>query len=145
MKELPEIGKSYPFFDDGKTSVSRLYKATITRIFKYREIPDDLVSSRLLDCGVYTLKDYIQEQILVCNWLYAPVTDYVIEASISEFDANLLYFIRTKNGGWFSIDFTDCWQSGELDVDWKIYNTLLEFYKEENMWNEAEEIQKIMG
>lgn len=142
---IPEIGKSYPFFDDGKTSVSRLYKATVTRVFKFSKIPEDLVSDRLLEDGLYTLADYIRDSQSYCDRLYAPETDYVIEASIPVYDDDLIYFIRTKNNGWFSIDFSNTWQSGELDITWKKYNNLLEFYQEENMWDAAEEIQEIMG
>lgn len=144
-KELPSIGKEYPFFDDGKTSVSRLYKATIIRIFKFSKIPENLVCDRLLDCGIYTLSDYIKYQQSCCDWLYAPETDYVIEASIPEYDNDLIYFIRTKYGGWFSIDFTNCWQGGELDVSWNIYNNLIKFYEEENMYDQITELQEIMG
>ena len=142
---IPEIGKSYPFFDDGKNSVSRLYKATVTRVFKFSKIPEDLVSNRLLEDGLYTLTDYIRDSQSYCDWLYAPETDYVIEASIPIYDDDLIYFIRTKNNGWFSIDFSNTWQSGELDITWKKYNSLLEFYQEEDMWDAAEEIQEIMG
>lgn len=34
---------------------------------------------------------------------------------------------------------------GKLDITWKKYNSLLEFYQEEDMWDAAEEIQEIMG
>jgi hypothetical protein len=145
MKDLPKIGKNYPFFDDGKIRTSRLHKATITRIFKFSEIPEDLVCGRLLEYGLYTLADYIKKEQSVCNWLFAPETDYVIEASIPVYDDHLIYFIRTKDKGWFSIDFLGSWQGGRLDVSWDKYKGLIKYYQEEKWYDEIKELQKIMG
>lgn len=38
--------------------------------------------------------------------------------------------VRTKNGGWFSINIQSSWQSGRLDVDNKAWNQLLEDYND---------------
>lgn len=43
---IPEIGKTYAFFDDGKTGFSRRYKATVTGI-----IPFHLIKAKCL--GLY--------------------------------------------------------------------------------------------
>ena len=47
-------------------------------------------------------------------------------------DEDLLYFCRTKDGGWFSINTTNCWQSGRLDVDNKIYEDCINYYELNN-------------
>lgn len=38
MASLPEIGKTYAFFDDGKSGFSRRYKAKVVAIFTTEEI-----------------------------------------------------------------------------------------------------------
>lgn len=51
---------------------------------------------------------------------------------------NDLYFVRTKNGGWFSMNIQSSWQSGRLDVDEKGWNQLLEDY------NDMPKVQKAL-
>lgn len=104
---IPEIGKTYAFFDDGKTGLSRRYKATITGI-----IPFHLIKEKYSE--------------LYCRWkseivgtadLYANLTDYFVECSIPKYEDGFVYFVRDKNDGWFSIDYPHAWTSGLLDVD----------------------------
>lgn len=35
--QIPDLGKEYYFFDDGKISPSRCYKAKVTDIYHYKE------------------------------------------------------------------------------------------------------------
>ena len=35
--QIPVLGKEYYFFDDGKISLSRCYKAKVTGIYPYKE------------------------------------------------------------------------------------------------------------
>lgn len=54
---IPEIGKTYAFFDDGKTGFSRRYKAMVLDI-----IPSNVVEElypELLQVGKRTLKQPI--------------------------------------------------------------------------------------
>lgn len=105
---IPEIGKTYAFFDDGKTGVSRRYKATVTGI-----IPLHLVEAKYPE--------------LYCSWqceagfvpsLYANSTDYFVKCSIPKYeDDHFVYFVRDTKNGWFSIDYPHGWMSGLLDVD----------------------------
>jgi hypothetical protein len=56
-------------------------------------------------------------------WLYEETTDYFIECSIPQYDVDSVWFVRTINGGWFSIDTTHSWMGGKLmpiDFDWTI-------------------------
>ena len=64
-----------------------------------------------------------------CDWIYDDYTDYIIKASIPGYDDDYIYFARTKNGGWFSMDVTNWWQSGRLDIDGKLYESMLEYYE----------------
>lgn len=52
-------------------------------------------------------------------WLYAEKTDYFIKCEIKGYDKDDIWFARTIQDGWFSMDVTNSWQSGELDVDGK--------------------------
>lgn len=102
-----EIGKTYAFFDDGKTGLSRRYKATVLDI-----IPSNVVEEKMpeLFAGwIENLKD--------AAFLYAPTTDFFIKCSIPKYDNDFVYFVRDKSDGWFSIDYPHGWMSGVLDVD----------------------------
>ena len=104
---MPEIGKTYAFFDDGKTGFSRRYKATILDI-----IPSNVVEE--LDPELFA---GWKENFEAADFLYAPITDFFIKCSIPKYDDCFVYFVRDTNDGWFSIDFPHNWMSGLLDVD----------------------------
>jgi hypothetical protein len=95
---LPEIGKTYNCFDDGKISESRRYEVTIMEIIPFKEIDKD------------TLEQW-NEEVKTCDWLYDVKTDYFIKAWNG---ADIETFVRTKDKGWFSMGFM-C--SGRLDID----------------------------
>ena len=103
----PEIGKTYAFFDDGKTGLSRRYKATVTGI-----IPFHLIKTKYPE-----LYYSWQRETRGTPDLYANSTDYFVECSIPKYDDGFVYFVRDKNDGWFSIDYPHDWMSGLLDVD----------------------------
>lgn len=105
---IPEIGKTYAFFDDGKTGLSRRYKATVTGI-----IPFHLIKAK------YPELYYSWQRETRCTPdLYAKETDYFVECSAPKYeDDHLVYFVRDTKGGWFSIDYPHGWMSGLLDID----------------------------
>ena len=74
-----------------------------------------------------SLYDIWQSEIERYDWIIAKDTDYIVEASIPEYDDNLIYFVRTKDGGWFSMNIQSDWQGGRLDIDGKLYESLLEY------------------
>lgn len=144
MKPVPEIGKSYYFFDDGKLSPSRCYIATVTEVIPASENPTitvkdpetgmDIIKS-LEDIRKKEVDEHRQEEDFTVispsadtkigsPWLYAEKTDYFIKCSIPDYDENPIIFVRTVNGGWFSMDVTSMWQSGELDVDGSKYERM---------------------
>ena len=100
MKQVPEIGKTYNCFDDGKISHSRLYTVDVVSV-----IPFDKIDKK-------TLKEW-KAQVKHCYWLFAKETDYFIKTENGE-DGNAT-FVRTLNGGWFSLG--QFMNSGILDVD----------------------------
>lgn len=137
--DVPVLGEEYYFFDDGKTSPSRCYKAKVVGVYPYD-------SELIVDVFDYSLDKIVQKPIQeihrdeinehrqginfkVLNgnttigepWLYAEETDYFIKCEIEGYDENPIWFVRTINDEWFSMNVTNSWQSGILDVDWSIY------------------------
>lgn len=108
--KLPEIGKIYYYFDDGKIKLSRRAEVVITQIIPFSEIDSE------------TLTDW-KEEVVDSNLLYAKETDYFIKAEL-KIDKNLyhLIFVRTIDNGWFSLG----WWAGRLDVDGTLNNKLNE-------------------
>ena len=107
---LPEIGKTYNYFDDGKITESRRESVLITDI-----IPFDKISKKILSSWKCEMKQ--------CDWLYAQKTDYFIRAHFNSCKDILkdIYFVRTIDGDWFSLG----WWAGRLDVDGSLNNMLL--------------------
>lgn len=109
MKNLPEIGKIYNCFDDGKIRESRMYQITITKI-----IPFEKASKKILKIW--------QEEGLSSYWLFKE-TDYFIKFTSTESkDEPNGIFARTKDGGWFGLG--NYWNSGRLDIDGTLTESL---------------------
>lgn len=146
MQQVPVLGKEYYFFDDGKISPSRCYKAKVTGIYPYKE----KINVKVFD---YDLNEYkeipIQEihkkevdehrqrenfkvlggdMTIGAPWLYAEKTDYFIKCEIKGYDKDDIWFARTIWDDWFSMDVTGSWQSGYLDVDGKKYEEAKHYY-----------------
>ena len=77
-----------------------------------------------------TLYDIWKREVIEHDWLYAEDTDVFVKCDIPEYDKDPIYFARTKDGGWFSMDVTSWWQGGRLDVDGKRYESLMKYYNE---------------
>ena len=106
---LPEIGKTYNCFDDGKIRESRMYQVTIDEI-----IPFEKADKQLLELW--------EEEGLSCDWLFDK-TDYFIKFTSTEFkDEPKGVFARTKNGWWFGLG--NYWNSGRLDIDGSLTDSL---------------------
>jgi hypothetical protein len=135
LKRVPEVGEELHFFDDGKMSQSRHYIATVVRVVRYedsmgivvpmREWSFDGSDSWLTDTNLVDIYDIEKHN---ADWLYAEMTDYFIEISVPEYDENNLWCVRTKDGGWFSMDIQSGWQAGRLDTDGSIYQSFLEMH-----------------
>ena len=53
-------------------------------------------------------------------------TDYFIACSIPEFDDHIIWFVRKKDDGWFSMSIQSDWQGGYLDVDGECYQRMVD-------------------
>lgn len=135
MKEVPEVGKYYHFFDDGKTSLSRHYICKCERIITPEEakeiminVPNEYVDDIMDNISLY--EHWHDNEMPGHDWLYAKDTDYFVECSCPKYDEHNLWFVRTDDGGWFSMDIQSSWQAGRLDVDGEIFQNKLNYIKE---------------
>ena len=119
LQPVPEVGKEYHIFDDGKIRPSRHYIAKIVKLI----YPEDAYE-------ITALYKAWQEQVEECYWLFAKETDYFVVAE-SDYDKDLIYFVRTTDGGWFSIDYPGGWMGARLDIDGSLYNEMLKCYGKE--------------
>ena len=119
---LPELGKRYHFFEDGKSGPSRHYIIEITEIIPFEE----MIDGELLD--VY------DTEVIECDFLYAPETDYfvygrkVLPNNVLDMDDEFI-FVRTNYGGWFS--FGHWFEDGQLDVNSSKYNEIVEYWEQD--------------
>ena len=111
LQPVPEVGKEYHAFDDGKIRPSRLEVVDIVELIPFKEADEDL------------LKDWCKN-VAECYWLYASETDYFVKG---EYDDETAYFVRTKDGGWFSMG----WFGSRLDADGELYKKMKENYNVE--------------
>ena len=95
---IPTLNKTYKCFDDGKVNFSRMYEVIVKEIVPFNEIDKD------------TLEQWLYE-VNNCDWLYEKETDFFIKTWNG---SDTETFVRTKNGGWFSMGFLS---SGRLDID----------------------------
>jgi len=108
MKEVPKVNQTYNCFDDGKISYSRLYTVDVVGVIPFSEIDEDTFNKW-------------KEQTSNCDWLFAKETDYFVKTENGE--AGDAVFVRTIDGGWFSIG--DFLNSGRLDIDDSLTNRLI--------------------
>ena len=101
---IPKKRQIYNFFDDGKCSPSRLYKAYVKKVIPFNKAD-------------IHLKIHLVNSALDYDWIWNGDTDYFIGCYIPEYDDHLIWFARTKYGTWFSMDIQSNWQGGLLDVN----------------------------
>ncbi len=143
---LPKVGKTYKFYDDGKLNHSRQYDAKVIRIIPKEEAKSVMFPTYCCDASDYeevttvykdeqpvgkkSLNDVWIEEVKHCDWVFATDTDYFIECSIPRYDENNIWFARMLDGNWFSMDIQCFWQGGKLDVDNHLTEMMEEAYRE---------------
>jgi hypothetical protein len=101
---IPKKKQIYNFFDDGKCSPGRLYKAYVKKVIPFNKAD-------------IHLKIHLVNSALDYDWIWNGDTDYFIGCYIPKYDNHLIWFARTKYGTWFSMDIQSNWQGGLLDVN----------------------------
>ena len=133
---VPQVGEKLHFFDDGKVGDSRHYMAVVTHVLT----PEQAKCIFVVDATSFSeyhsidfeenkslsLLDVHAEEVKSCDWIFAEQTDYFIACSIPEFDNHIIWFVRKKDGGWFSMDIQSDWQGGYLDVDGECYQRMVD-------------------
>ena len=112
---VPEVGKKYHIFDDGKIRPSRHNITTVAEVIPF----EDFINFDVLESWRIGVEE--------CDWLFAPETDYFIRTTFD--NAEDMWFVRTKQGGWFSLGFF----GSRLDIDGSLYKKMIEYYGEENL------------
>lgn len=122
---LPEIGKIYKFYDDGKITYSRQYRCKIINVIPYDNVSDKI-------------KEQYKTLVNHYNWIFFSHTDYFIIGKVEDGIIEDQVFMRTLKGNWFSnaislntkdfdiIDRGDV--GGLLDVDGVITKELEQRY-----------------
>jgi hypothetical protein len=108
MKGIPEVGKTYFYFDDGKIKRSRCFNVTIQEIIPFDKIDKDILS-------------LWQEEVRDCHWLYATKTDFFVKGLLDVGEqSQTIYFVRTKTesgNDWFSLAL----YAGRLDLNGDLF------------------------
>lgn len=112
IQPVPEVGKKYHCFDDGKITFSRHFIIQVDEILGHQQFkkkyPEEFQQYR--------------QAVKNCYWLYSTHSDKFVITYNGEND-ELGVYVRTKQGGWFGIG--DYWNSARLDVTGKIWETLI--------------------
>lgn len=114
-KPIPKVNQTCMFFDDGKISYSRMYQATVKQVMVYDDAPDKV-------------KKAFERESKTHDWIWNKTTDYIIACDIKDYDKNLIWFARTVDDGWFSMDVDKAWQGGRLDIDGKLEDYLVSLF-----------------
>ena len=114
-KPIPKVNHTCMFFDDGKISYSRMYQATVKQVMVYDDAPDKV-------------KKAFERESKTHDWIWNKTTDYIVACDIKDYDKNLIWFARTVDGGWFSMDVDKSWQGGRLDVDGELEDYLVSLF-----------------
>lgn len=115
---VPEVGKEYHIFDDGKVRPSRHSICKICKVVPFDE------------CNDLELLEAWNDEVLRTYWLFAPETDYFVNGAVKKEDGvfEIHHFVRTLDGGWFSIDYPESWTASRLDIDGSLFKILEEQY-----------------
>lgn len=112
LQPVPEVGKTYHCFDDGKITFSRHFTIKIDEVLGYiqfrKKYPHEFGRYRLV--------------VKECYWLFSTHSDKFIITRFGENNKPGVY-VRTKQGGWFGIGHY--WNSATLDVTGKLWDSLV--------------------
>ena len=132
FEPVPMIGDKHSFFDDGKMYKSRHYIAEVIDVitledakgidldYEYETFFDDCIWSldeaQIEEIGIDfkpTLYNIWLMHKYASDFLFAPETDLLVCCKIPEY-GDRVWFARTLDGGWFSLDVNNRWLEGRL-------------------------------
>lgn len=110
---IPEVGKRYHCFDDGKITFYRHFIIKVDKVLGFMQFKKKYPKM---------FQQYIKET-KNCYWLYARKTDKFVITFEGE-DNQPGVYVRTKDGGWFGIG--NWVNSARLDITGKLWNALIQ-------------------
>jgi hypothetical protein len=112
LKPIPEVGKKYHCFDDGKITFSRHFIIHVDEVLGHQQFKKRY------------LEEFKQYRKCVKNnyWLYSTHSDKFIIVHKGE-NGELGVYVRTKQGGWFGIG--SWWNSATLDSTGELWDGLV--------------------
>ena len=113
IEPIPEVGKRYHCFDDGKVTPSRHFIVEVTEVLGHQQFKKKYPEE---------FKQY-REAVKDCYWLYSTHSDKFIIVEHGEENERGVY-VRTKQGEWFGIG--NIFNAGRIDVTGRLWNKLLE-------------------
>ncbi len=129
LQPIPEVGKKYHCFDDGKITFSRHFIIQVDEVLGHMKFKKKYPN----------LFKLYREAVKRSYWLYSTHSDKFIITHKGENDEIGVY-VRTKQGGWFGIGLW--WNSAELDVTGKLWDNLVTNI--DNFDYSEEEIKEIL-
>jgi hypothetical protein len=129
MQPVPEVGKKYHCFDDGKITFSRHFIIQVDEVLGHQQFKKKYPRQ----FSIY------RTAVKNCYWLYSTHSDKFVITHNGEND-ELGVYVRTKQGGWFGIG--DYWNSARLDVTGKIWETLIS--QADDFGYNKEELERII-
>lgn len=112
MKPIPEVGKKYHCFDDGKIRFSRHFIIQVDEVLGYQAFKKKYPKE---------FERYVEETKR-CYWLYSTHSDKFVITHKGEND-ELGVYVRTKQGGWFGAG--TWWNSAVLDSTGELWDNLI--------------------
>ena len=112
MEPVPEVGKKYHCFDDGKVRFSRHFIVQVDEVLGYIQFRKKYPE----------LFEQYTKEVKRCYWLYSTHSDKFIITHEGEND-ELGVYVRTKQGGWFGAG--DWWNSAILDATGMLWDNLV--------------------
>ena len=94
-------------------------------MFTLKKYEDFFKNSSYTNCKI-SLYEIWKKESAMDYWLFAEDTDCFVEISCPKYDENNLWAVRTKDGGWFTLDIQSSWQGGDIDVTGEKFNNVNE-------------------
>ena len=107
---LPQENIAYSAFDDGKIRPNRHYFVKVQKLIPFEEADASVI-------------EWWKQEVEECYWLYNPETDYFVK-TIQEDENHIDFFVRTTDGGWFSLG----WGGARLDVTGDLLAQMIQKY-----------------
>lgn len=126
LNPIPEVGKKYHCFDDGKITFSRHFIIQVDEVLGHQQFKKKYP-------GLF--QDY-RNAVKHHYWLYSTHSDKFIITYKGE-NNELGVYTRTKQGGWFGIG--NWCNSATLDVTGRLWNSLVENIDEFDYTEEEKE------